>query len=132
MRLLLSMLLLLVATGCGESQDAQSNQVRFRDADVGEFARLAAETRHVILDVRTPAEFATGHLAGAVNLDWRAKDFAERAAKLDKTKTYLIHCATGRRSVSACNKLSEMGFSSLFNLKPGIKGWEAEGKPVVR
>jgi rhodanese-related sulfurtransferase len=131
MRLFISFLL-LGALGCAESKDAKSGPTAFRDVDVAEFAQLATRSNYVILDVRTPAEFAASRLAGAINLDWRADDFAEKAAKLDKSTTYLVHCATGRRSVSACVKLSDMGFSSLYNLKPGIKGWEADGKPVVR
>ena len=52
----------------------------------------------VVLDVRTPKEFKEGHIPGATNIDFTTPDFEKRIGKLDKSKTYLVHCASGGRS----------------------------------
>ena len=69
----------------------------------------------VLLDVRTPEEFATGHLAGAQNLDFRAPGFREKVAKLDKTKTYVLYCASGNRSGQTNVLMQEAGFDKVVN-----------------
>ncbi len=97
-----------------------------------EFEKLMANKNNVVLDVRTADEFKAGHIAGAVNIDVGTPDFAEKAAKLDKDKTYLVHCAAGVRSARACAKMSTMGFTTLFDLAPGFYGWEDAGKKVEK
>ena len=57
-----------------------------------------------------------GHVPGATNIDVNAADFEEKVAKLDKNKTYLVHCAAGSRSARACKKLEGMGFTELSDL----------------
>jgi len=104
----------------------------FKRIGVEEFAKLAADTKNVILDVRTPQEFEAGHLAGAVNLDFNAPDFLERIKALDRNKTYLVHCASGGRSARACEKLSQVDFPRLYNLTGGIHAWIKAGEPVVK
>lgn len=68
---------------------------RFRNVDVAEWEKLRKDPKVVVLDVRTAEEFADGHMQGAINLDIRGGKFAETLAGLDKTKTYLVHCAVG-------------------------------------
>jgi len=80
--------------------------------------------------VRTAQEFAAGHIAGAVNLDVTAADFEQKAAALDKSKTYLVHCASGVRSERACKKMTQLDFPRLYNLPGGFKAWSAAGEPV--
>ena len=97
-----------------------------------EFEKLAADKVNVILDVRTPKEFAEGHIAGAVNVDYRSKEFSAKVADLDKGKTYLVYCAVGGRSTGACEKLGKMDFPHLYNLEGGIGRWQREGKKVEK
>jgi rhodanese-related sulfurtransferase len=111
---------------------ATPNPHAFKNLTVDEFARMAADKRNVILDVRTAAEFQAGHLPGAVNLDVKAPDFEARAAALDKSKVYLVHCASGVRSVRACDKLVRLDFPMLYNLPGGFKAWAKAGKPVEK
>ncbi len=120
---------LLRHTGTGTTNGAAA---LFMNLTVDGFAAMAADKRNVILDVRTAAEFAAGHLPGAVNLDVMAADFATKAAALDKSKVYLVHCATGVRSVRACETLARLGFSRLCNLPDGFRGWVQAGKPVEK
>ena len=84
--------------------DALPVDAAYKNLSVDAFALMAGDKQNVILDVRTPREFQAGHLPGAVNLDFNASDFETRAALLDKSKTYVVHCASGGRSVKACEK----------------------------
>jgi rhodanese-related sulfurtransferase/thioredoxin-related protein len=104
----------------------------YKNLSVDEFARMAADKQNVILDVRTPGEFSASHIPGAVNLDYNAPDFQAKAAALDKSKTYLVHCAVGGRSVRACEKLNHLDFPNLYNLPGGFKAWAKAGKPVEK
>jgi rhodanese-related sulfurtransferase len=68
-----------------------------------------------VIDVRTPAEFAEGHLDGAVNIDWQGATFADEIAKFDPAGTYVIYCRSGNRSAQAISAMTEMGFTNLTN-----------------
>jgi rhodanese-related sulfurtransferase len=104
---------------------------RFRNIDVAEWETLRKDPKVVVLDVRTAEEFADGHMQGAINLDIRGGKFAETLAGLDKTKTYLVHCAVGGRSAKACGQMDGLKFEKVLNLSGGITAWEAAGhKPV--
>ena len=70
----------------------------------------------VVLDVRTPAEFAGGHVAGAVLMDAQAADFRARAAGLDPAKTYYVYCRSGNRSGQAAAILREAGLAEVYNV----------------
>ena len=104
----------------------------FKNLTVEEFAPLTADKANVILDVRTPGEFEDGHLAGAVNLDVTAADFVRKAQALDKSPAYLVYCASGGRSATACSKLGRLGFARLSNLTGGFRAWTRAGKPVEK
>ncbi len=75
------------------------------------------DKQNIILDVRTPTEFSNGHgiALGALNLDVNAADFQEKVASLDKNKIYLVHCASGIRSVKACERMAKLDFPNLYN-----------------
>lgn len=86
----------------------------------------------VVLDVRTPGEFAQGHLKGAVLIDYRSPGFRQEMAGLDRKKTYLVYCRTGNRSTQALGIMSELGFPGVYHLEGGIRRWQEEGLPTVR
>ena len=100
--------------------------------DATEAEKLIADKKVVVLDVRTAAEFAAGHIGGATNLDFRAKDFRAKVEALPKNQAYLVNCAAGVRSAKACEIMGELQFKTLFDLKGGMKAWEAAGKPVAK
>ncbi|OWP65183.1 rhodanese [Hymenobacter amundsenii] len=77
--------------------------------------KTLAQSNVVLLDVRTPEEFATGHLPGAGNLDFRAPDVAEQLQKLDPNKTYVVYCASGNRSNKTALLMQEKGFKHVVN-----------------
>lgn len=92
---------------------------------------LDAETAMTIIDVRTPSEFAAGHLAGAVNIDVDGPRFAIDIASLDKSATYFVYCHSGRRSAIATQAMSDKGFTTVYELEGGIEAWLAGGRAVV-
>jgi rhodanese-related sulfurtransferase len=96
-----------------------------------EFIALAHQPGTVVIDVRTPAEFARGHLEGARNLDVGAADFLRRIADLDRTSTYAIYCCAGSRSAEVVTTMREMGFTEVVDLDGGITRWIREGREVV-
>jgi rhodanese-related sulfurtransferase len=104
---------------------------RFRNVDVAEWETLRKDAKVVVLDVRTAEEYADGHMQSAINLDIRGGKFAETLAGMDKSKTYLVHCAVGGRSAKACGQMDSLKFEKVLNLSGGITAWEAAGhKPV--
>ena len=102
----------------------------FKDLDVEEFADMVGDKANMILDVRTAKEFNTGHIPGAINMDVNSPDFLGRAAALNKNKVYLVHCASGVRSMRACEELAALGFPQLYNLSGGMRAWLKAKKPV--
>lgn len=86
----------------------------------------------VVIDVRTPQEFAQGHLENAINLDYNSESFSNELSNLDKTKTYLVYCKGGSRSGSAVPIMKELNFMTVNNMLGGITQWTAEGLPTVK
>ena len=84
-----------------------------------------------VIDVRTPEEFAAGHIEGAVNIDIAGPDFATRLSQLDPTKTYAVYCRSDNRSGVATTQMADSGFTSVFDLDGGIIAWEQDGYPVT-
>jgi rhodanese-related sulfurtransferase len=85
----------------------------------------------VVLDVRTPEEFAEGHLEGAVLVDFYAADFADQLAALDADVPYLVYCRSGNRSGQALGVMEQLGFTSVVDVDGGIVAWTGAGLPVT-
>ena len=84
-----------------------------------------------LIDVRTPEEFASGHLQNAVNINFYSGDFKEQLEKLDKSKPVMVYCKSGGRSGKAMAILKELGFAVVYNLDGGIEGWKEKKLPIV-
>ena len=84
-----------------------------------------------VIDVRTPAEFAAGHLGDAVNIDVDSGRFAEAITALPADGDYLVYCQSGNRSGRATSQMAELGFTTVYDLDGGIAAWQAAGEPVV-
>ncbi|MFT4695043.1 MAG: phage shock protein E [Urechidicola sp.] len=102
-----------------------------KDINVSEFKELI-NFGSIILDVRRPVEFNAGHLENAININYFDNDFITQVSKLDKSKTLLIHCASGGRSSAAMNKLKGNDFSIMYNMLGGFSVWEKSGFKVVK
>ena len=91
---------------------------------------LAADTNGVLLDVRTPAEYAEGHLPNSKLMDIMNASFQSDILDLDPEKNYYVYCRSGGRSSQACMILSSAGIGKkLVNLQGGIMAWQGD---VVR
>lgn len=73
----------------------------------------------VLLDVRTAEEYDEGHIAGSINIDYKASDFTTKLDALDIDKSYLLYCRSGRRSVGSCEAMAKKGFKNLRNIEGG-------------
>lgn len=93
---------------------------------------LKTDTNVMVLDVRTPKEFEAGHIKGATNINFNDKDFAKRVDALDKSRTYIVHCAAGGRSARACEKINKMDFKSMLHMNQGFNEWKESGKPIEK
>lgn len=95
------------------------------------FANVVATPGVQIIDVRSPEEFAEGHIEGALNYNVEGPDFASQIAGLDPAGTYAVYCRSGNRSVVAVDYMSSQGINGIFELESGIIGWQEAGLPVV-
>ena len=84
-----------------------------------------------VIDVRTPGEFAQGHIQGAVNIDVEDAAFATNIGKLPKNKPYFVYCRSGNRSGVATAKMADLGFTEIYDLQGGITQWQSAGGAVV-
>ena len=115
----------LFLTGCSSSGGATN-------VGASDFIAKIGESGVVIVDVRTPEEFAAGHLQGAVNLDVSASTFDSQIGALDKDLVYAVYCRSGNRSTIAVGKMSDAGFTNLFNFnKGGFAELAAAGAPTA-
>lgn len=113
-------------SGCisGQNQSTKNNY------SATEFAEKIKELPDApLVDVRTPNEFAKGHLVNAKNIDWNGGNFDQAIATLDKSKPVLIYCLSGGRSGSAGKKMRSMGFEYVYELTGGIMQWRGANLP---
>lgn len=91
--------------------------------------KMNALSDEQMIDVRTPEEFASGHLPGAVNINIYDTDFAQRIAQLDKAKPVMVYCKAGGRSADAAKQLVELGYA-VTELQGGTLAWANAGKAL--
>lgn len=80
-----------------------------------------------LIDVRTPEEFAKGHIDKALNYDWYGKNFDKQLSSLDKKTPVLVYCLSGGRSAAAAAKMRSEGFEKVYELDGGMMKWRAAG-----
>lgn len=102
-----------------------SPKVSFVSVDAATFAVEMAREGVQLVDVRTPAEFAEGHIPGAVNMDVNGAEFDTQIATLDAERPVALYCRSGRRSKLAADKVAKAGYE-VVELDGGILSWEGE------
>ena len=109
-----------------------AQQQNFESLDVEAFEKVISDTSVVRLDVRSIDEYASGHIAKAINIDVMKDDFTTKATSLlPKDKTIALYCRSGRRSKKAAGILVENGYK-VIELNSGISGWINARKELVR
>ncbi len=93
--------------------------------------RMKKSSQIIVVDIRTPEEFAKGHIKKAINVNMNDKSFAKKLTKLDRTKTYLMHCRSGGRSTASLPVWNRLGFKNVLHLSRGTLGWVKAGQPLV-
>ncbi|WP_298484253.1 rhodanese-like domain-containing protein [uncultured Maribacter sp.] len=92
---------------------------------ITEFSRKNTNNA-ILIDVRTPIEYAEGHLENAKNINWFDKNFEEQVKSLDKEETIYVYCKAGGRSAKAQQKLLDMGYKNVINLEGGYLAFMAK------
>ena len=129
-RILMVALAVLIAVGCcSNRQFGKMAPGTVTTIGVEEFSKVISKKKVRLIDVRTPKEYAEGHLKGAENIDVKAADFAEKTKGMKGVVA--VYCARGVRSLNAANRLSEQG-CTVYNLDGGINAWKQAGKPVTK
>ncbi|TFC59727.1 rhodanese-like domain-containing protein [Cryobacterium sp. TMT2-15-1] len=90
---------------------------------------MAADT--VVIDVRTPGEYAAGHLKGALNIDVQSSDFDSQASALPTDEDYIVYCRSGSRSAAAAARLADLGFTSVTDAGAMSAATVSTGLPIV-
>ena len=85
----------------------------------------------VVLDVRTPDEFSSGHLPGAVLVDFYDADFPQQIQALDRDVPYLVYCRSGGRSAKTEQLMGQLGFSDVTDVEGGMLAWADAGLPMT-
>ncbi|GAA4277699.1 rhodanese-like domain-containing protein [Aquimarina mytili] len=99
---------------------------------VEEMDSLLEISKVQLIDVRTPKEYAEGHIEGAVNIDFRDENFEALIAKVDKSKPVAVYCGRGGRSGKCSAFMKKAGFTKIYDLDGGITEWKFKGKKVIR
>lgn len=117
----------ILLSSCGGTTQGQSAN---NNLDAVAFAEKINELPGApVLDVRTPGEFADGHLKNALNIDWNGNNFEGEISKLSKEEPVFVYCLSGGRSHSAAEKMHSMGFKNVYELNGGIIKWRAANLP---
>lgn len=131
----LALLVILAATGTAIAQDAMAAQdvPAVETANIGAdelMSRIEAETAPTILDVRTPEEFAAGHVPGAINIPYTELDERYSELELEGSDELVVYCQSGRRAAIAEAALSELGFTNVRDLDGHIAAWKQAERPL--
>lgn len=126
MKFLLSALVVFVLFSCTSAQNNSTTTI----SAIEYFKKLSTTKNKQILDVRTPGEFNSEHLANAVNIDYQSSTFETELEKLDKSKPVFLYCLSGGRSGEALNIMARKGFKEVYNLQGGIMAWKAQNYPL--
>ncbi len=125
-KLIASFAAIILLAGCSSTGSATTVNL-----NVSEFSLKITEPGVIVLDVRTPEEFASGHIEGALNIDFNSGNFANEITRLNPSETYAVYCRSGSRSGQAASIMHKAGFHDVSNLNGGIIDWTNDGLPLV-
>jgi rhodanese-related sulfurtransferase len=112
-------IVLLAFAACKTTQIIGANRL-----DSKHFEKALKQPNTVLVDVRTSTEYDSAHIPNALLADWKNKTaFMQVVKSFDTSKTYLLYCRTGKRSLAAADTLRTLGFSKVYDLTGGIANW---------
>jgi len=125
------LLLAVAATACGTGDQSAG----YENTDVHHAYQHWRQGEHaaipfLMLDVRTPEEYAQGHIAGATLIP--VQELEQRLAEVPKDRQVYVYCRSGVRSARASAMLFKAGYTNIENVTGGIRAWQAAGYPVVK
>lgn len=125
MKILISILLLFA----GIVAQAQN----CKKVNLQEFEQKLKETKNaVLLDLRTPKEFASGHIKGSKNIDFFGKGFYDQILKYPKDTPLFIYCESGGRSGQTFERLKNEGYQFVYEMHEGMSAWRDSKRPVEK
>ena len=137
--ILFSFLSISLISCSNEQEPQQQRQESLKQGTVSEvincnsfLSKMDDPSAIQVIDVRTPAEFNSGHIEHAKNININDAQFEAQIAALDKSKPVLVYCAVGGRSARAANFIKSQGFPAVYDLDGGIGAWNKEGLPIVK
>jgi len=135
-RLLLTVIALMmipmIVSACGMGEQSADGYENASITHAHEHWQQGAASPNpfMLLDVRTPEEYAAGHIPGATLIP--VQDLAEHLAEVPRDKQVYIYCHSGKRSARASKLLAEHGYTNIENIVGGIEAWKDAGYPVVK
>jgi len=136
MKTTLKLTLLLIFTvlnvACNNGQSKNATEKLDKASVLTPEAFLEKSKDQTIVDVRTPAEFNSGHIEGAVNIDFLGEKFSEQIEQLDRNEAVFIYCRSGNRSSKASAKMLDSGFKQVIDLQGGINNWTKSNQKLVK
>ena len=110
---------------------AQHTKTKYKAVPVEKADKLIEKKKPIIIDVRTPEEVAEGTIPGALNYNFKAPEFKEQLALLDRSQPYLVYCRSGNRSGKAIEIMKEMGFRKLYEMNAGFPAYAEYKKKSI-
>lgn len=118
-------LLLVIGVGAGymysQVHAVRARAEHFGSLPIATFGEKLDSGEYVVIDVRTPEEYAQGKVPDSINVDFYADDFREQLDKLNKKNKYLIYCNSGNRTGQTMDIMMDLGFSEVYELAGGIE-----------
>ena len=116
---------LLLTYSCQIFESSEINEIS--DAQFTEIQ----DTDYILVDVRTPEEYESGHIQDAINFDFYAESFQNEILTLDKSSSIILYCRTQNRSTKTANYLKENGYNEITVIVGGITSWVKNGNDLV-
>lgn len=136
LNIIVALILVIVAVfSCKAEQDRSVGKeaVIFANITVVEAKKMLDEPAgYVWLDIRTPGEYASGYIEGAINIDYYESNYRDELAKLDRDRVYIIYCRSGNRSGKSMRIMQSLGFKTVYNVLGGINRWKSSGYRLVQ
>ena len=120
-----------ILPSCSAQQDGTITALSAIDASTL-IEKHNGDSDFVILDIRTPGEYQSGHIKDAIMIDFYSNSFMDEIDRLDKEKSYLVYCRSGNRSARSMDLFQKLEFQKIYHLSSGINGWNSGGLPLAK